>query len=101
MRLLDTETGQFVERDPKRTRYAILSHTWDTKGEQTYEELKKIQRRHKLGSHVPKASRPLIGKPKTCLQRCSKVESDTHHYMRPHCSNYPPSCHPPRPQTSH
>ncbi|PIL24717.1 hypothetical protein GSI_12603 [Ganoderma sinense ZZ0214-1] len=49
MRLLDTENGQFVERDPadEEMVYAILSHTWDTeKGEQTYKELKKIQRRH-------------------------------------------------------
>ncbi|KAI1786213.1 HET-domain-containing protein [Ganoderma leucocontextum] len=45
MRVLDTETGQFVEKDPEKTRYAILSHTWDNEtGEQTYRELKKIQR---------------------------------------------------------
>ncbi|KAM5546170.1 hypothetical protein V8D89_000296 [Ganoderma adspersum] len=49
MRLLDTETGQFVEKDraDEETVYAILSHTWDTEnGEQTYKELKKIQRRY-------------------------------------------------------
>ena len=47
MRLLDTETGQFVEKDPERTRYAILSHTWDTeKPEQTYEQLREIQQRY-------------------------------------------------------
>ena len=45
MRFLDTTTGEFVERDPRRTRYAILSHTWG-KGEQTYEELKRIQQRY-------------------------------------------------------
>ncbi|KAM5542165.1 hypothetical protein V8D89_004038 [Ganoderma adspersum] len=50
MRLLDTHTGQFVEKDPRKERfyltYAILSHTWDAYGEQTYQELKKIQERH-------------------------------------------------------
>ena len=48
MRLLDTYTGQFVEKDPtdNDTRYAILSHTWDKAGEQNYKELKKIQERH-------------------------------------------------------
>ncbi|KAI1786356.1 HET-domain-containing protein [Ganoderma leucocontextum] len=47
MRLLDTDTGQFVQKDPKRTVYAILSHTWDTeRGEQTFEQLKTIQRRY-------------------------------------------------------
>ena len=47
MRLLDTETGQFVEKDPKESKlkYAILSHTWDSRGEQTYPELRKIQER--------------------------------------------------------
>ena len=62
MRVLDTETGQFVEIDPEATDedgdpktpvYAILSHTWDEKGEQTYEELKKIQGRYKLTSRIP------------------------------------------------
>nr|VWO99468.1 Zn(2)-C6 fungal-type domain-containing protein [Ganoderma boninense] len=55
MRVIDTETGQFVEIDPEttdeydktqKTVFAILSHTWDTGGEQTYEELKKIQQRY-------------------------------------------------------
>nr|VWP02349.1 Cwt1p [Ganoderma boninense] len=54
MRALDTETGQFVEIDLEaidkdenpNTVYAILSHTWDSDGEQTYEELKNIQRRY-------------------------------------------------------
>ena len=48
MRLLDTYTGQFVEKDPKDedTVYAILSHTWDRTGEQTFGELQKIQERY-------------------------------------------------------
>ncbi|KAM5546280.1 hypothetical protein V8D89_000406 [Ganoderma adspersum] len=55
MRLLDTETGQFVEKDPEKDRmvYAILSHTWDAKGEQMYQELKKIQGRYNLMSRIP------------------------------------------------
>ncbi|PIL28756.1 hypothetical protein GSI_08800 [Ganoderma sinense ZZ0214-1] len=52
MRLLDTETGQFVDKDPEdgKTVYAILSHTWDEDGEQTYEQLKEIQQRYHSGS---------------------------------------------------
>ena len=47
IRLLDTYTGQFEEKDPKRTKYAIFSHTWDHKqGEQKYAELRKIQQRY-------------------------------------------------------
>ena len=56
MRLLDTHTGQFVDRDPEDTEYAILSHTWDTKnGEQTYEQLKKIQQRYNPGFQTPRS----------------------------------------------
>ena len=40
MRLLNTRTGQFVENiDPKVTRYAILSHVWDIRGEQSYQQV--------------------------------------------------------------
>ena len=41
IRLLDTRTGEFVEKDPEdnETVYAVLSHTWNTWGEQTYGEL--------------------------------------------------------------
>ena len=46
MRLLDTSTGRFVEKDPEDTEYAILSHTWDKEGEQTYKQLRKIQKRY-------------------------------------------------------
>ncbi|KAM5545093.1 hypothetical protein V8D89_001204 [Ganoderma adspersum] len=62
MRVLDTKTGQFVEIDPEATDeyggrktpvYAILSHTWDKKGEQTYEQLKKIQLRYASPSQTP------------------------------------------------
>ncbi|KAI1786210.1 hypothetical protein LXA43DRAFT_1185299 [Ganoderma leucocontextum] len=53
MRLLDVETGQFVERDPENTVYAILSHTWSFEGEQTYQELRKIQQRYPPKKYDP------------------------------------------------
>ncbi|TBU30344.1 hypothetical protein BD311DRAFT_754683 [Dichomitus squalens] len=58
MRLLDTYIGQFVEQDPEKTTYAILSHTWRQR-EQTYDELKIVQARYRGPStpHVP-APRP-------------------------------------------
>ena len=47
IRVLDTHTAQFVQIHPEETHYAILSHTWDhEKGEQTFEELRTIQRRY-------------------------------------------------------
>ncbi|TBU23924.1 heterokaryon incompatibility protein-domain-containing protein, partial [Dichomitus squalens] len=42
MRLLDTWTGQFVDKEPKETEYAILSHTWDNV-EQSYQDVRFIQ----------------------------------------------------------
>ncbi|TBU30346.1 hypothetical protein BD311DRAFT_796061 [Dichomitus squalens] len=42
MRVLDTWSGLFVEVDPERKQFAILSHTWRKK-EQTYDELKLVQ----------------------------------------------------------
>ena len=45
MRLLDTYTGQFFEKDHKNTEYAILSHTWNHEGEQSYHDLRRIQAR--------------------------------------------------------
>ena len=46
MRLLDTTTGQFVSKDPNdpETRYTILSHTWNSEGEQTIHQLREIQK---------------------------------------------------------
>ncbi|KAI0650944.1 heterokaryon incompatibility protein-domain-containing protein [Trametes meyenii] len=47
MRFLDTNTGQFVwVDDPRKERYAILSHTWrseESGGEQSYEDVRGIQ----------------------------------------------------------
>ncbi len=45
MRLIVTNTGQFVEiNDPAKHVYAILSHTWDKDGEQSFREVREIQR---------------------------------------------------------
>ncbi|PIL28750.1 hypothetical protein GSI_08794 [Ganoderma sinense ZZ0214-1] len=63
MRLLDTWTGHFVEKDPEETEYAILSHTWDNlKGEQTYKQLKKIQQRYETQPSAPQ-SQPRLSDP--------------------------------------
>ncbi|KAI0330895.1 HET-domain-containing protein, partial [Cubamyces sp. BRFM 1775] len=41
MRLLNTRTGQFLEDvDPNATRYAILSHVWEIRGEQSYQQIR-------------------------------------------------------------
>ncbi|KAI1785586.1 hypothetical protein LXA43DRAFT_1115036 [Ganoderma leucocontextum] len=46
MRLINTETGQFKDVvSADIVKYAILSHTWDAKGEQSYQEVRKIQKR--------------------------------------------------------
>ena len=55
MRFLDTTTCQFVETDPRDVDYAILSHTWDPRGEQKYEELRRIQ-----GQCVSKADTSIV-----------------------------------------
>ncbi|KAI1797060.1 heterokaryon incompatibility protein-domain-containing protein [Ganoderma leucocontextum] len=52
MRLLDTHTGHFVEfYDISNIRYAILSHTWDPRGEQTYQDVREIQECHPIQAH--------------------------------------------------
>ncbi|KAM5546203.1 hypothetical protein V8D89_000329 [Ganoderma adspersum] len=42
--ITDTITGQLIDKDSRNleTTYAILSHTWDAEGEQTYQELREI-----------------------------------------------------------
>ena len=42
MRFLNTRTGRFEEKDPTKTVYAILSHTWDNI-EQTHKDIQEIQ----------------------------------------------------------
>ncbi|KAI0353293.1 HET-domain-containing protein, partial [Trametes cingulata] len=44
MRLLNTLSGRFswIE-DPRKVRYAILSHTWSRNGEQSYHDIVKLQ----------------------------------------------------------
>ena len=52
MRLLNTHTGQFVDfYDISNLRYAILSHTWDPHGEQTYQDVKEIQQCNPIRAH--------------------------------------------------
>ena len=55
MRLLDTLIGQFVERNANNIEYyAILSHAWDNeKGEQTFKQLRKIQKRYSTVLSTP------------------------------------------------
>ncbi|KAI0708586.1 hypothetical protein C8Q76DRAFT_799832 [Earliella scabrosa] len=44
IRVLDTSNGKFVElKDSDPFEYAILSHTWDPAGEQTYQDVRRIQ----------------------------------------------------------
>ena len=42
MRLLDTETGRFIDHHQGGVPYAILSHVWD-KCELSYQDLQQIQ----------------------------------------------------------
>ncbi|KAM5546180.1 hypothetical protein V8D89_000306 [Ganoderma adspersum] len=53
MRLLDTYSGQFVEKDPSDIEYAILSHTWNHEGEQTYHDLRRVQARFTCSGPPP------------------------------------------------
>ncbi|KAH9903265.1 hypothetical protein C8Q73DRAFT_45282 [Cubamyces lactineus] len=57
MRLLNTETGLFHEiAHPLDRVYTILSHTWDPRGEQSYQELRNIQ----VAYEVPSVLRTLL-----------------------------------------
>ncbi|KAI0719748.1 heterokaryon incompatibility protein-domain-containing protein [Cerioporus squamosus] len=61
MRVLDTHTGEFFWLDePETSIYAIVSHVWSPRGEQSYQELVEIQkdvkkkiRSQSLASTVP------------------------------------------------
>ena len=85
MRLLNVWSGQFVEKDPRdlETKYAILSHTWDSDGEQTYQELMEIQKRY-----PPEYQ--LVQSPYD-----ARVQSD------PPSPDHPPSCAPLNTSTTH
>ena len=70
MRFLDTRTCAFVDRDPRKAKFAILSHTWDEGGEQSYKELKKIQKWANLKvqcpRHATKNNAPPFSSPPKC-----------------------------------
>ncbi|KAI0364801.1 hypothetical protein BV20DRAFT_818448 [Pilatotrama ljubarskyi] len=92
MRLLDTLTGLFVDVvKPETIRYAILSHTWSSAGEQSYQDLLKLQQRAKeslTGEHVAQ-SRP------SQLNPVTTTASNTSHESTPdsasiNCSTSPP-----------
>ncbi|KAM5542828.1 hypothetical protein V8D89_003492 [Ganoderma adspersum] len=63
MRLLDTQTGQFVIKDPKcpSVKYAILSHTWENTGEQEYPELRAIQNLYTVERQPSRSHHSLTG----------------------------------------
>ncbi|KAI1786366.1 hypothetical protein LXA43DRAFT_1085497 [Ganoderma leucocontextum] len=77
MRLLDTWTGEFVEKDPRNpeTKYAILSHTWDPEGEQTYQELRDIQKRYAPKRRPPYNPRGTQNDPSSSAERHEDVSS--------------------------
>ena len=54
MRFLDTRTGTFVEQDPNKMKFAILSHTWDAAGEQSHKELRRVQKRYSTEVRCPR-----------------------------------------------
>ena len=54
MRFLNTRTGAFIERDPEKTEFAILSHTWRRRGEQPYAKLSGIQKQYNLSVSCPR-----------------------------------------------
>ncbi|KAI0364799.1 HET-domain-containing protein, partial [Pilatotrama ljubarskyi] len=60
MRLIDTNTGDFVEiTHPDKVVYAILSHTWSPEGEQSYQEI--LELRRTLFLHHPQLSLKVKG----------------------------------------
>ena len=85
MRLLNVWSGQFVEKDPRdpETKYAILSHTWDSDGEQTYQELTEIQKRYPPEDQLAQSPDDV------------RVESG------PPSPGHPPSCAPLNTSTTH
>ncbi|TBU24448.1 heterokaryon incompatibility protein-domain-containing protein [Dichomitus squalens] len=81
MRLLDTHTGHFIEvSDISNIKYAILSHTWDTGGEQTYEEVRNIQIDYPIQRVSSRAKQPSIAWASRAYsrirRRCCRRSSD-------------------------
>ncbi|PIL28775.1 hypothetical protein GSI_08819 [Ganoderma sinense ZZ0214-1] len=63
MRLIDTQTGRFVEFFDlsKIPPYAVLSHTWEPEpvGEQSYQEVVEIQRKFNVGHGLSESQPPV------------------------------------------
>jgi hypothetical protein len=75
MRLLNTQTGQFTDINrPSEISYAILSHTWDLTGEQSYQDIRNIQGSHVFGGPQTPASQ-VVSAPQTDQNPPSHDES--------------------------
>ncbi|KAI1790889.1 heterokaryon incompatibility protein-domain-containing protein [Ganoderma leucocontextum] len=88
MRLIDTETGFFVDFPDFSTAppYAILSHTWDPKGEQTYQEVREIQERFKRNDDpspfpMPSIWDPVFGLLDKVRMACEVARRDGFRYI--------------------
>ncbi|EJF64687.1 HET-domain-containing protein, partial [Dichomitus squalens LYAD-421 SS1] len=73
MRVLDTWTGQFMELDPEKTNFAILSHTWRKK-EQTYNELKLSRKIREACGVARKAGYRYLWIDSCCINKASSSE---------------------------
>lgn len=72
MRLLETRTGEFlVVNNPEEFRYAILSHVWAVEGEQTYDDLLKIQ----TDVHAARASGVYLPRNEVLLRASPKIRN--------------------------
>ncbi|TBU53257.1 hypothetical protein BD310DRAFT_164073 [Dichomitus squalens] len=92
MRLLNTYTGEF--RDfPNHSEiplYAILSHTWDPNGEQSYQDVRRIQDTYKISaasrqisSPSPAATPPAVPLSSTQHQRSSHSQPSDAPFLGP------------------
>ncbi|KAM5537087.1 hypothetical protein V8D89_009233 [Ganoderma adspersum] len=92
MRLLETDTGQFAEfTDLADLRYAILSHTWDANGEQTYRELRKLRKAFTREDLPLLASLPDPGHAALAKDHLSLHRSATWSEPEPSSPSKPPS----------
>ncbi|KAH9852053.1 heterokaryon incompatibility protein-domain-containing protein [Lenzites betulinus] len=81
MYLLDTTTGQLeMVDDPRKERYAILSHVWQHEGEQTYEHIQALNRG--LVRRLSSALRVRRNDPVSILPRASAKIRECCEYAR-------------------